>query len=432
MLWQQSAGVLVSREIWPQGIGINAFLSWQYSSEMNKATNNEVDLLLRKLARRERSGSTRLAGAAEHSTAQLDEQHLDANELNAYAENAIPPAPRARYTEHLADCAKCRKLVAQLSLASGSTVSPASVETKAPSGIKEYLAKFFTPPVLRYAGPAFALIAIVAIALILLRQKPSADYLAENQRSNTARTVLTKEVPPQPDTEAEAPAQKNGAVSSARSESKPHNAPPEERQQNEADKKTKALDSEKAFDKLQDSPAAPPDAQPAIAREQVSTTHAKIASANEAERTGDLAKQKKPASARDQAAESKEEDRRSDEVASTRSAPQKTEGLRPVTRNAQGAGVHGAVSSAAPTRVRAEKSSKDDDDGRTVVGHHFRKQGGVWVDTAYDSSRPTVKVARGSEQYQALVADEPAIRTIAEQLEGEVIVVWKGHAYRIR
>jgi hypothetical protein len=41
-------------------------------------------------------------------------------------------------------------------------------------------------------------------------------------------------------------------------------------------------------------------------------------------------------------------------------------------------------------------------------------------------------LARGSESFRALVADEPAINTIAEQLDGEVIVVWKGRAYRIR
>jgi hypothetical protein len=56
----------------------------------------------------------------------------------------------------------------------------------------------------------------------------------------------------------------------------------------------------------------------------------------------------------------------------------------------------------------------------------------VWIDTAYDESRPTLTVARGSEQYRALVADEPAIRSIAEKLSGEVVIVWKGRAYRIR
>src|SRR6185369_4259179 len=69
---------------------------------------------------------------------------------------------------------------------------------------------------------------------------------------------------------------------------------------------------------------------------------------------------------------------------------------------------------------------------RSVAGRRFQKKGGVWIDTAYDSSKDTVTLTRGSEQYRALVADEPEIKTIADELDGEIIVVWKGHTYRIR
>jgi hypothetical protein len=31
-----------------------------------------------------------------------------------------------------------------------------------------------------------------------------------------------------------------------------------------------------------------------------------------------------------------------------------------------------------------------------------------------------------------LIADEPTIKTIADRLGGEIIVVWKGRAYRIQ
>jgi hypothetical protein len=40
-------------------------------------------------------------------------------------------------------------------------------------------------------------------------------------------------------------------------------------------------------------------------------------------------------------------------------------------------------------------------------------------------------VARGSDQYRSLVADEPTIGKIADQLGGEVILIWMGKAYRI-
>jgi hypothetical protein len=69
---------------------------------------------------------------------------------------------------------------------------------------------------------------------------------------------------------------------------------------------------------------------------------------------------------------------------------------------------------------------------RSVAGRRFQKKGGVWIDTGYDSSKDYVTLTRGSEQYRALVADEPSIKTIADELEGEIIVVWKGHTYRIR
>jgi hypothetical protein len=77
---------------------------------------------------------------------------------------------------------------------------------------------------------------------------------------------------------------------------------------------------------------------------------------------------------------------------------------------------------------------KDKDAGvtRNVGGRRFRRHSGVWVDTAYDSNSAIVNVTRGTEQYRALIGDEPGIKTIADQLEGTVIVVWKGRTYRIR
>ena len=83
-------------------------------------------------------------------------------------------------------------------------------------------------------------------------------------------------------------------------------------------------------------------------------------------------------------------------------------------------------------RDDAADKDKNDADTRTVAGRRFRKQGSIWIDTAYKSSQSVTELTRGSEQYRALVADEPEIKRIADQLDGEIIVVWKGRAYRIR
>lgn len=41
--------------------------------------------------------------------------HLDADELSAFAENALPVKARLRVTEHLSDCGNCRQTLALLS-----------------------------------------------------------------------------------------------------------------------------------------------------------------------------------------------------------------------------------------------------------------------------------------------------------------------------
>jgi hypothetical protein len=79
-----------------------------------------------------------------------------------------------------------------------------------------------------------------------------------------------------------------------------------------------------------------------------------------------------------------------------------------------------------------KQGANEEIETRTVSGRRFRRQGNAWIDTAYEASRSATKVARGSEQFRALLADEPGLRTIVQQLSGEVVVVWKNRAYRIR
>src|SRR5690349_1392151 len=110
---------------------------------MKQETNNEMNLLLRRLGRRDEL--------------LVADEHLDADELNAYAENALPAKARARYTVHLAECASCRTLAVQLSSSANVVTTTESAAVKEPSGFKSFLASLFTPMVLRYAVPALGL-----------------------------------------------------------------------------------------------------------------------------------------------------------------------------------------------------------------------------------------------------------------------------------
>ena len=94
--------------------------------------------------------------------------------------------------------------------------------------------------------------------------------------------------------------------------------------------------------------------------------------------------------------------------------------------------VQGLMAEDKAAGAKNKRDSAGADETRTLSGKQFRREGGAWVDTAYSPSRSTINVRRGSEQFRALIADEPGIGSIAEQLGGEVVLVWKGRAYRIR
>jgi hypothetical protein len=371
---------------------------------MRQETNNEMDLLLRRLGRRH-DGAASAGG-----------DHLDADELSAYAENVLPAAARARYSDHLAECSRCREMVVQLSAAAGVVVAQDTVKIPQPSLLKKLLASFFSPMVLRYAVPALGLIIVGFIGLVILRRERSAQFTARmDQPSSDTVAVPAAQQPDQkiydaqtkpqsyadnrPNKQAgpvkstepasansapvvtvtpagtpEATVQKAGAAANERppaKEAPKPAAPKEERQQ-------QAVEVEARREKLE-SPT--PTIQPSADKMRIEDREVKDLSANR-----DARAKRAPAPA---------------------------------------AGGLMATGDAAKTR-------KDDSaETRSVAGRHFRKERGIWIDTAYNS-QATTTLTRGSEQYRAVVADEPEIKSIADQLDGEIIVMWKGRAYRIR
>ena len=403
---------------------------------MRQETNNEIDLLLRRMSRQD-GGSLRAA----------TEQHLDADELSSYAQNALPAAARARYTEHLADCSTCRKLVTELSLSLGATVAGAApLETVAePSALKKFLASLFSPMVLRYTVPALGLIVVGAIGFVILRQSRQDGFVAQldTKERQAARITATPE--------ASAPASSaNAAFDDSQQKAQSGQVAPPVTNPKEIAPKSEGTGG--AGDVAASGPAPAPAPTPAPATEQTAAAAPppKVAAEQPSAKTGFLAAEeekkkneakKTDAVARKESAptaqatdtsvstakanEPARDENRAAKPGSDRVDESKREAL-PVQRRSA---TLGGASNVARARNQAEK---DDAETRTVSGRRFRKERGIWTDTAYDSSTRTVDMARGSEQFRALVADEPEIKKIAEQLDGEVIVVWKGRAYRIR
>lgn len=377
---------------------------------MKPETNNELDLLLRRLGR-----------SAPDLPA--DGDHLDADELSSYAENALPAAARARYTEHLAECASCRKLVAQLSSSAGVVSAVETAKVSPPSALRNFLANLFSPMVLRYAVPALGLIVVAVIGFTVLRRNERSASVAKlNAPEHNATAVQPQQV------ESPAP----GVVASRGYGASP--ATPEPRrgeQSKETQPAPSATDSSAGKVIAQANEAAPvaqaeappPASTPAASQPAASDETQKRAKSEESKpEIANRSVSALPVQGATTDSVKRREDRKSDNDFLTASPAAKTAGTGSIAKLQR----DGADES-------ADKEEKDKNaETRSVAGRRFRRERGVWVDTAYEAPRNTVNLTRGSEQYRALVADEPAIKTIAEQLDGEIIVVWKGRAYRIQ
>lgn len=389
---------------------------------MKQETNNEMDLLLRQLARRP---DVFAPGA---------EDHLDADELSAYAENALPVKTRARYTEHLAECSRCRELVVQLGASVGVVIAAQADKVPGPSGWRKFLAGLFSPMVLKYAAPALGLIVVAAIGFVVLRRDKAADYVSHVQNNqpklpNVAEHVespekgLMNDSAPKPaDTTANKEARSNAST---------------DQPTTPAPQGTPAVVEQNAPAPVVKAPEAKPESQPSVAAEPPSPDPTKLAYAKDAkERRDEVTARKQEVEVKVAPAEESKKDFEVDGAkrgeapapASARARAAKSKSVVGDLSAAQGAG--------ATANRQREEAGRDDKDSsaetRSVAGRQFRKQGGIWVDTAYDQSRAITTYRRDSESYRSLIADEPAIKNIADQLDGEIIVVWKGRAYRIR
>ena len=378
---------------------------------MRQETNNEMDLLLRRLGRRQDVFAPD-AG-----------DHLDADELSAYAEDALPVAARSRYTEHLADCSKCRELVVQLSASTGVVSAAQTTKVLEPSGWKKFLASLFSPMVLRYAAPALGLIVVAAIGVMVMRRNSPSEHVSQLQDERAV-----------PDKVAASP--ESGTYNFASPADTTVNT---ESRNKSLPQKEVAKDFEKPAVGEQNAPSATPASQPVAAAAPPPAPAKVEAATDEVQRRSDDAKPKqqeaevKVASSdvsKKNFEEGKNEVKRAEEPSASRGRTAKTKSAVSNADASQGAGT---ASAGGFLRDGTDKADKDTREVmRSVAGRRFRQQGGIWIDTAYDSSRETMFVARDSERYRSLIADEPAIKTIADTLAGEIIVVWKGRPYRIR
>jgi hypothetical protein len=449
---------------------------------MKEGFDKEIDLLLRRRARGTAAKS--LADGGGNGAATPASAHLDADELGAFAEGALPAGARLAAVTHLADCDRCRGAVVSLSNALGGTESkphavaaavPASAAGSLPASWRGWMATLFSPRALRYAVPLLAVSLVAVVSFVALRTREAGS--SPNVQSARPREEVAQTRPEASSAATTATANNN---QSGMFDSKPGDTTGEAapsgtttapksigRGPNEGESQPAPVGSVAEDVSAPPPPAAPPATS---AGPEAPTEIAKSAPKPVTVETS------QPPAKSDGEDSNKEKRARAaepvDEIAANDAAMQRRRAANDVqmpdggTRNQKrgadnntsktygenntSAGAtqreaerddRGAGGSLASRRgrapARAEQKTEEgetarDGETRTAAGHRFRREGSAWLDVNYKPSMRSTGVRRGTEAFRALVADVPVVGRVAEQIAGEVVVVVGGQAYRIR
>ena len=369
--------------------------------------DKEIDALLRKTATRPPVNTGASIGG-----------HLDADELAAFAENAVPGPSRQMYLTHLADCDRCRKMLSTFISINTEAASEAAIAAaRVPIVAVDipWYKRLFAMPNLAYTMGGLVVLFTGIIGLLVWqsgRMGPDADL----SRVTDSRPMVTasdqRTTASSSNSTAANTAANVNSSSSVESVTKSGVAVGTANAAGTADQEAPATLAEVAKNEpsVPAAAAAPPTKEVVIAQTERDVRPEKAKEENKVSIDGVRAEdtRNRPDNQRNVA-----------ELApNTRSAKDlKLEGPRQVQSQtqAQGAGL---------PQARAKVFTAL----RSAGGKKFELRDGVWYDTAY-TGQDKKDIKRGSDKYNRLDA---GLRTIAEQIGGTVVVLWNGQAYKIK
>lgn len=354
--------------------------------------DKEMDALLR----RARGGNAAAVG-----------DHIDADAISAFAENALPDAMRRVYMSHLADCDRCRKLLS-FNISTMETAAPTAAVQEAAvlaPAAESLWSRFFRAPNLAMVMGAFVLMFGSLLGYLALQNfsSPNATVATANKSESRADGTATQPF--------EAPSTAVPAANVPMASASPGN----------------------------NAAAVPPNGTSAdeLAKGRNTTTSAAESSTADVITGGEMTAAPKPVPPSapatqpgvaggvpvDREVTSKDEDKavaKADDYTrdGTPRSPKKVTPPGPSRGNPN---IQQQIESNANTYNFPVRS-------RSAGGRTFEDRNGVWTDTAYRNQALTV-YRRGSDPYKKL---DSSIRSIADQLGGTVIIVSGARAYKIQ
>jgi hypothetical protein len=380
--------------------------------------DKEIDALLRK-ARRD-------SPAAQGAPAS---RHLDADEMSAFVENVVPERSRAFYVAHLADCDSCRRTLVELNSLNTDAAPATASEAAAAVAVSEmpWWKRLFAMPNLAYAMGVLVLLFSGLMGYLVLQRSPAsrdAQIARVNERetytstsnANTAASAVPETANTSTDSVANTTSnnplgdvQRSGvAVGTsgvpAESESKPEG-------NNETNQAATANESARV------SPPPPPPATSVATPEQQPSI---AAAAPMAKAPAKPAKDDKTEPYADTTAAGSGEQPNKNQAEMQDAEKRKALRAAPL--------VVGPTQGNAQSQIAQQSVQNNAIFTRTVKGRTFEYRNGGWYDRDYTGGA-TTNVHRGTEEFKKL---DDGLRSIAGKLDGTIVVVWKGKAYKIQ
>ncbi len=372
--------------------------------------DKEIDAILRK---------TRPAGGLAASS-----PHLDADVIAAFAENALPERSRTLYVQHLADCDRCRKILSQTISSSDTAVETAAAvpigAAAAEDSIPWYKAISRTPNLAIAMGGLILVFAGVLGFLIMQNNRDSASAIVTQVTEQEAQSGGPS-VSDISDYSASS-ANSNAAMQAAPENLTAANLAPTSPAAAANTVSNTSVDltmSQSANKPVGEAAPAPATEMNVTARQMNELPLARRQAAGVTLDGVDADEAKKDAETR--------QSERSDASLAVKRKESDSARSRDLSPASPGSG----LARSRPVQMQSNQNTRNAVQmsvTRSAGGKKFASRDGAWYDTAYNN-QATTNVRRGSEDFEKL---DSGLRSIADKIDGVLVVVWKSKAYRIQ
>lgn len=375
---------------------------------MTSEFDKEIDAFLRQTAK----GETASAAVNSNSTIENPQSfHLDADEISAFAENALPENIKQKYTIHLADCNRCRSTLSNLIALNAETEIEIlhAEKTEKVRVVTPWYRKLFASPNLAFTMSALLLAFSGLIAYVVLQNNntsPGLEISQISEQTEKAQGPSFNEVLPAQESFS------NSMTSNSASSVSATNSTP-------------TLPEKKATN-----PSTANSNMSAAAKQKViedETPRTEFNTNNFALAPNRSNLQPEVANTNTTVIE-KEELRKAENKNDKAVTLESTDAIKPAPNQYNNQLPLSGRNASSLTLTKSRKNARETSETTAVGKKTFKRANDVWIDSTY-KGQSTTNISRGTNEYKKL---DFGLRSIVENLGGTVIVVWKEKVYRVQ